>query len=68
MLMRDVISLKNLKLKTESVLSESLVNTTRWWSALLSRIQNVTVTNLDKEAKESERFPQFLKEVIFLGM
>jgi len=68
MLMRDVISLKNLKLKTESVLSESLANTIWWRSTLLTRIQNVTVSYLDKESNEHECFPQFLQEVIFLGM
>jgi len=66
--MRDVISLKNLKLKTVSILSKSLTNTTWWWSALLTGIQNVTVSNLDKETSELECFPQFLQEVKFPGM
>lgn len=68
MLMRDVVSLKNLKLKTESILSESLANTTWWWTALLTRIQNVTVSSLDKETSKPECFPQFIQEVIFSGM
>ena len=68
MFMRDVISVKNLKLKTESVLSEFLADTTWWWSALLTRIQKVTVSNLEKETSEPECFPQFLQEVIFHGI
>jgi hypothetical protein len=68
MLMRDVIALKKLKLKTESILTESLANPTCWWSALLTRIQNVTVSNLDNETSETECFPHFLQEVIFPGL
>jgi len=68
MLKRDVMSLRNLKIKTESILSESLANTTWWWSALLTRIKNVTVSNLVKETGEPECFPQFLQEVKFPGM
>jgi len=66
--MRDVISLKNLKLRTESFLSEPLNNTTWWWSALLTCIQNVTVSNLDKETSAPDCFPQFLQEVMYPGM
>jgi len=66
--MRDVISLENLKLKTVWILSESPANTKWWWTALLTRIQKVTVSNLDKDANEPECFPQFLQKVIFLCM
>jgi len=68
MFKRDVMSLKNLKIKTESILSDSLANKTWWWSALLTRIQNVTVSNLVKKTREPECFPQFLQEVKFPGM